>query len=664
MRQGWIRDWPADTDAYFAAATGTNASRNRRLGRRAQREFRRGFSAEVFATEDGNQVVATLGWGTRLQIDADDVPETRTGRCRVTFDAAGPSTQGWVARSSVAYEAFVQRPADAASVQAEPDLLQVRMRASPASDGRVKIKLLWGDPLQLISREGEWYRAAARGWQGWLHRDDVGLEGLLEVYFIDVGQGDGVLVRGPDGRHLLIDGGLPRSHQQSGKNAADFVDWKFFVDYGEVDVSIDAMVASHCDKDHYGGLDDLVSPSPNAARELDAAGVRVDTLFHAGLSYWDIDDAERAAFPEAPADSKWLGPELAWNGEGRDEFGSFRGSENLPAKALTRVFTDDIDVADAVDESHHPHLAGDWRRFFERCGDVGASSVGFAGLPFAETGTAAFLTGWSNDQGLQIRVLGPLTLNGPDGPALPDFGSNSQNTNGHSILLRLDYGSARILLTGDLNQNSMHYLLRGYAGQEDELACDVAKACHHGSADISLRFLQHVQAAATVISSGDSEGYGHPTPEVVGASAITGFTSIDTDNDVLRTPLVYSTEVERGVSLGAVKHLGFARYPVDDDTGIDGTLFAKPPSNAEQKVLFNKLRDSDTQAEFAYTYFKGVWTRKSGRRSLNRARILDRVNYGLVNVRTDGEVILCATQTDAGGGWEMHAFSARFTDGT
>ena len=665
MKAGWIRDWTVDSSVYFAAynaddMVGADAARRRRAGRTAQRRFRRSFTTTVFADATTDASVATLPWGHPLSIDVDEYPVSLSGRALVTFEFEGAEQHGWVARSAIAFQAYVQRPQDPIAVVGDSKKLQVPLRRGPRDGARIKSRLLWGDPLQVIRRSGSWIRVAARGWQGWVQEDHVGETALLEVYFIDVGQGDGVLVRGPDGRHLLVDGGLPRSHQQSGKNAADFVDWKFFVDYGDLEIKLDAVVASHCDKDHYGGLDDLVSTAPSATVERDAVGIQVSSLFHAGISYWAIDESERAAFPDAPNDTKWLGPESPWDGAGRDELGSFRCSRRTPAKILTRLLTEDFATADVLDDTHHPHLAGDWQKFIGRCAAAGTESVQFAGLPFGAADERHFLNGWGENHSFQIRLLGPLTLEGPDGPALPDFGSTSQNTNGHSILLRLDYGAARILLTGDLNKNSMHYLLRGYAGHEDELKCDVAKACHHGSRDISFRFLEHVKAAATVISSGDSEGYGHPTPEVVGASAVTGFRTVDSEEDALLTPLIYSTEVERGVSLGAVKHLGFSAYPVDDDTGLDGTLFARRPSGSEARALYEQHRESNTSAEFSYTYFKGVWTRKTGRRKLDRARILDRVNYGLVNVRTDGELVMCATQTDAGGGWTTHAFPARF----
>ena len=108
----------------------------------------------------------------------------------------------------------------------------------------------------------------ARGKNGFVSNSALGDESLLEVYFIDVGQGDGVLIRTPDGRHIMIDGGYKRASQPTGKNAADFVDWKFAKDYGRQQIHLDAMLASHNDADHYGGLSDLLNVQ--AINELDA----------------------------------------------------------------------------------------------------------------------------------------------------------------------------------------------------------------------------------------------------------------------------------------------------------------------------------------------------------------------------------------------------------
>ncbi|MBM7663047.1 beta-lactamase superfamily II metal-dependent hydrolase [Bacillus mesophilus] len=65
----------------------------------------------------------------------------------------------------------------------------------------------------------------------------------LEVHFINVGQGDGVLVIMPNGKKMLVDGG-PR---ESGIRIVDYLK-KHSID------ELDLVVSTHPDADHIGGL--------------------------------------------------------------------------------------------------------------------------------------------------------------------------------------------------------------------------------------------------------------------------------------------------------------------------------------------------------------------------------------------------------------------------
>lgn len=65
----------------------------------------------------------------------------------------------------------------------------------------------------------------------------------MEVHFINVGQGDSILIQTPNKKNVLIDGGPPKA----GKKVV-----RYLKDLGIE--KIDLMIATHPDRDHIGGL--------------------------------------------------------------------------------------------------------------------------------------------------------------------------------------------------------------------------------------------------------------------------------------------------------------------------------------------------------------------------------------------------------------------------
>lgn len=70
----------------------------------------------------------------------------------------------------------------------------------------------------------------------------------LTVEYIDIGQGDSSLIRLPDGRNMLIDGGTQATANQITEHLKNL----------GID-SIDIVVATHPHEDHIGGLDDVIN---------------------------------------------------------------------------------------------------------------------------------------------------------------------------------------------------------------------------------------------------------------------------------------------------------------------------------------------------------------------------------------------------------------------
>ncbi|CAN7210435.1 ComEC/Rec2 family competence protein [Rhizobium sp. LjRoot254] len=473
--------------------------------------------------------------------------------------------------------------------------------------------LLWGDGVRILSPPaGGHVKVHARGRDGWIKEEALhGGKSLLEVYFIDVGQGDGILIKLPDFRHIMIDGGHPRAKQNTGKSGADFVDWKFAKDYGLTAIVLDAMITSHNDFDHYGGLADLLDASQE--QELDAQEISVEAFYHAGISWW-------------------------MSGSGR----TLGAVESNGAKDFhVQLLGDRPSAVAATSGGAGPQLQGEWGKFIEKV--VEARRADGQPTPITRMSDQTdYLPGFVPNGGqASIRVLGPVEFTVGGKPALEELGGDSKTTNGNSILLRLDYGRSRILLTGDLNKSSQTSLMEAYAGRRLEFKCDVAKACHHGSEDVSYSFLQAMEPGATVISSGDGEGHDHPRPRIVAASGATGYLTIKRDEII--TPLVYSTELARSVSIGHVKSLTLNQG-------------AFPGMTAAAAVAPADIQHVDVH----YTETKAGGFTANKEKPLSRTKVVAGLIYGLVNLRTDGETILMATMNEGKGDWAIKTFQSRF----
>lgn len=72
--------------------------------------------------------------------------------------------------------------------------------------------------------------------------------GKLNIHFINVGQGDSIFIETPNGKHMLIDGGPPKS----GKKIVSYLEKKGVQ-------SIDLIIATHPDFDHIGGLPEVMN---------------------------------------------------------------------------------------------------------------------------------------------------------------------------------------------------------------------------------------------------------------------------------------------------------------------------------------------------------------------------------------------------------------------
>jgi len=87
-----------------------------------------------------------------------------------------------------------------------------------------------------------------------------------------------------------------------------------------------------------------------------------------------------------------------------------------------------------------------------------------------------------------------------------------EETNNTSIVLKLSYGSASFLFTGDAEKESEEDIVESGA----DLKCTVLKVGHHGSnTSSSYRFIYEASPQVGIISCGKNNSYGHPNRETL-----------------------------------------------------------------------------------------------------------------------------------------------------
>ena len=306
---------------------------------------------------------------------------------------------------------------------------------------------------------------------------------LLEVTFVDVQQGDATIIRTPDRKLIVVDGGeevfLARLL------ASVFPGTK-----ADKPQMVDALVVTHGDADHFSGLVKLAEAAKHTTKRK-RIHVAVDRYFHNGL----------VKLPSSKV--------VAGKRKSRPAKEMFGASKKVGTKLYATELWDDPREAPLMNE---PFTA--WAAVLPDLLAPGAVVKRLA------TGDHDAFDGFRPE--IDIEVLGPVTEQVAGKPALRYFNSSASHTiNGHSVVLRLCYGNVHFLLGGDLNTHAEEHLRHHIEAETDlSLRSEVLKVPHHGSHEYEQAFLNEVNPVVSIVSSGDetaSKDYVHPRANLMAA---------------------------------------------------------------------------------------------------------------------------------------------------
>lgn len=365
-------------------------------------------------------------------------------------------------------------------------------------------ELLFGDYLAPYLKSGKYtyleeggktyIKVRARGVDGYILETEIQENRILEINFVDIGQGDGCHLVTPDDTHYIIDAG-------PSDNMARFLKWRFNLKNSEKTPPAFNVIISHSDSDHYKGFAKVFSPSEGFKQQF-----KINKIYHNGMIELSGTSPDTLGTLVEKNDKKYIAGLCDTDADYR---------KRIKGVDKPGVYVSTLNLSTAKKEALH-----------------------YGSEPLCD------------DDGLLMEVLGPVRqkINGED--ALPVFDSNKGKTkNGHSVILKLTIGKLKLFLGGDLNTESEYYLLEHFTkvnvaelkkqlksktlSDKDReklqkqindaiekarktFQVDVAKSCHHGSADFTSEFLRALNPLATIISSGDDEPHTHPRPDTLG----------------------------------------------------------------------------------------------------------------------------------------------------
>lgn len=303
------------------------------------------------------------------------------------------------------------------------------------------------------------------------------LDRSFVTVFLDVGQGDGILIRTEQGTSILIDGG-----STSNQRVGEYVLLPAIRYYGMSE--LDYVFVTHGDADHISGIEYLLN--------AEHIGVRIRNLVLAKYG-----DRQGLANIETLAKEKNINVIYMEAGDKiREKLNSdmagltleclYPSGKTLEAKQVVKRESDSIAEAKQVAEREADSIA-EAKQVAER-----------------------EASGITDDKKIAIGLDNAIIANVPGEEAT----GSGLNANDLSMVLLAKYDGRKILFTGDAGSMVEKRLILEKSILLSET--DALKVGHHGSHSASSKgFLQMTKPQYAIISCGKKNHYGHPHEETL-----------------------------------------------------------------------------------------------------------------------------------------------------
>ena len=289
------------------------------------------------------------------------------------------------------------------------------------------------------------------------------LDRSFVTVFLDVGQGDGILIRTEQGTSILIDGG-----STSNQRVGEYVLLPAIRYYGMSE--LDYVFVTHGDADHISGIEYLLN--------AEHIGVRIRNLVLA-------------------------------------KYGDRQGLANIETLAKEKnINVVYMEAGDKIQEKQNPDMAGLTLECLYPSGStLEAKQVverEASGIAEAKQVVEREASGIADDKKIAIGLDNAITANVPGEEAT----GSGLDANDLSMVLLAKYDGRKILFTGDAGSMVEKRLILEKSILLSET--DALKVGHHGSHSASSKgFLQMTKPQYAIISCGKKNHYGHPHEETL-----------------------------------------------------------------------------------------------------------------------------------------------------